>query len=397
MSIVKKMAMPYEEIPFMHWGVVSKYNFSKEKAKLIPRKRWDPLSAAEIRLVDQSTGKAYPIGKWKGHFSYISPVRSSRPGENQAPVVKDVFKDIVEGKDYAIPVTLDEKPLDSVFSVEPIMCESLRDYTSVTIVNRFPAMVRHIDPEIKETVSRLVEDKYTRIAFGINLVTFPTSYYETLSDVPLEILVSMLSSMKSAIIRAVEESRSKGFRLIPVYPFFNIGRLAGGTQPRLHSQVYIDLNEDGHGAYMESILQAFEEMRINSGCHLCTSRHEDRIVYENETWISWATSSPRRNYHVRAAPKRHVARYTDLSSSELLGLADVLRRVSRAMDRLGITRDRNVLFYSNPYGYDSFFHMFIDIIPFEHVGGIEMLDSVRVARVTPEEAAEQLRSMLEKD
>jgi len=391
---VSRLAMSYEDIPFMHWGIVSRFNFSDDKARYVPRKRWDPLSAAEIRLVDEKTGKVVAIGKWKGHFSYVSPVRSYRPGESRESIVKDAFKDILEGKDYAIPVTLNDQPLDSPFSVEPILCDTLKNYTAVTIINRFPAMVRHIDPEIKERVERMVEDRYTKIALGINLVTFPTGYYETLSDVPVEVLAAMLSSMKKAIQFSVEESFRRGFRLIPVYPFFNIGRLAGGSQPRLHSQVYFDLNEDGHGAFMESILQAFEEMRKENDCHLCTSRHDGRMFYENSTWIAWATSSPRRNYHVRLAPKRHVARFTDLTSDEIRGLAETLKLVSIAMDKVGIARDRNVLFYSLPFGYSSYFHLFVDVIPFESIGGIEMLDSVRVARVVPEEAASQLREAL---
>ncbi|MEM0125745.1 MAG: hypothetical protein QXU36_05730, partial [Thermofilum sp.] len=75
-------------------------------------------------------------------------------------------------------------------------------------------------------------------------------------------------------------------------------------------------------------------------------------------------------------------------------LAETLKLVSIAMDKVGIARDRNVLFYSLPFGYSSYFHLFVDVIPFESIGGIEMLDSVRVARVVPEEAASQLREAL---
>ncbi|MCC6005418.1 MAG: hypothetical protein LM590_13855, partial [Thermofilum sp.] len=110
--------MRYEDIPFMHWGIVSRHNFSEGRVKFIPRKRWDPLSAAEIRLVDDKTGKVVSIGKWKGHFSYVSPVRAHRPGEARESVVKDAFREIIEGRDYAIPITLNEQLSDSPFSIE---------------------------------------------------------------------------------------------------------------------------------------------------------------------------------------------------------------------------------------------------------------------------------------
>jgi len=93
------------------------------------------------RALDDKTGKVVSIGKWKGHFSYVSPVRAHRPGEARESVVKDAFREIIEGRDYAIPITLNEQLSDSPFSIEPVLCDSLKDYSAVTIINRFPAMV----------------------------------------------------------------------------------------------------------------------------------------------------------------------------------------------------------------------------------------------------------------
>ncbi|QOJ78367.1 HIT domain-containing protein [Infirmifilum lucidum] len=386
-----KMYLKLEEIPFMHWGIITRYNFSPDKLHLVPRKRWDPLSSAPIVLPDAS-GRLVPIGKWKGHFSYISPIRGLRPGEDSDSKPRDVFKDIISGKDYAIFVALDDKPYDSVFSVEPIAVE-ISNTKAATIVNRFPAMVRVLDPELEGYLRSKLEDKHTRIARGINLVTFPVdAYYETFSEAPPDSLACVFKSLIQAIKSSVVEAQKHGHRLLPVYVFFNIGKMAGGSQPRLHAQTYIDLNEDGHGTFMENLLQAFDYSK--SKCHLCSSRHDGRIVYENNTWIAWATSAPRRNFHVRIAPKRHLERITDLDESEIQGLVDTIITVSQAMDKVGIIRDRYLLIYSNPFGYNSFFHLFIDFIPFERIGGIEILDSVRVARVAPEEAARIIRGAI---
>jgi len=388
-----KAYMRLEEIPFMHWGVISRYNFSEDKIHLIPRKKWDPLSAAPIMLQDAS-GRLVPIGKWKGHFSYISPIRGSRPGgeERREGSTTDVFREIIEGRDYAIFVTVDANRFDGVFSTEPVMNE-IKDAYAATIVNRYPAMVRVIDSELERTLRMRIEDEYTRIAHGINLVTFPVSkYYETFSEASVESLTWLFLSLIEAIKTGVDDARKRGFSLIPTYVFFNIGSLAGGTQPRLHAQTYIDLNQDGHGAYMENVLQAFDTMK--GKCHICTSRHDNRIIFENNTWISWATSAPRRNFHVRIAPKRHVERITELDRIEITGLAETLIRISRGMDKAGVAHDRYVLIYSNPFGYNSFFHLFIDFVPFEKIGGIEVLDSVRVARIAPEEVARILRSAM---
>lgn len=383
--------MKLEEIPFMHWGIITKYNFSPEYVRYIPRKRWDPLTSVEIKLYDEITRQLVGIGKRKGHFSYISPIRGKRPkGEK---VVRDVFQKIITGEDHAIFIAIDDKVKSDPFSLTPELL-NVENSKAVTIVNRFPATVRYIDREILEKVRPLIEDEFTRIAFGINLITFPTRYYETLSDAHIEDLVAMFKSVRTAINKVAEVARKRGIDLLPVYPFFNIGPMAGGSQPRLHSQVYIDLNLDGHGALMENILQAFDEMRNRGICYLCTSKHNSRIVYENSTWIVWTSLSPRRNYHLRLAPKRHVEIFTELDDFELEGLSDALIRVSRGLDKLNVERNRNVLIYSNPIGYNSIFHLYIDFIPFEKIGGIEMLDSCRVARIAPEDVAAELRNVV---
>ena len=397
---IKEIAyLPYEEIPFMHWGVISRYNFSKDKITHVPRKRWDPLTSMEIKLFDEISRSFVSIGKRKGHFSYVSPVRGVRPSPisiTEKNKVYDVFKDIILGKDYAIFVSIDDERGENPFSLKPIML-NISDRKAVTIINRFPAMARHIDEEILAEIRETIErDPHTKIAFGINTVTFPIKYYETLSDITIEDLEEVLKSMIVAINYIVEEAEKKGITLIPIYPFFNIGTLAGGSQPRLHSQVYVDLNMDGHGAFMESVLQAFEEQRRSGSCHLCSTQHEGRVVYENSSWILWVTSSPRRNYHLRIASRRHVERITNLSGKEIKYLAEVLILTSKALDTVGVSKDRNILVYTNPHGYKSFFHLFIDIIPFELIGGIEILDSCRVARYEPTEVAKVLREIVGK-
>jgi len=387
--------LPYENIPFMHWGIISKYNFSMDKIRYVPRKRWDPLTSVEIKLFNEISREFVPIGKRRGHFSYISPVRGLRP----SPIKKekkaiDVFKNIIDGKDYAIFISTENKRLDSPFSTRPIMME-INNANAVTIINRFPAMVRGIDSETESLIKKKVErDPFTKVAYGINLVAFPINYSETLSEIRYEDLIALIKTLITGIAYSVDEARNKGFTLIPVYPFFNIGYLAGGSQPRLHAQVYIDLNMDGHGAFMENILQSYEEQKKIGICHLCTSRHDNRTVYENNTWIVWATSSPRRNFHLRLATKRHVQRITEIDSREIEGLADALIVSSKALDALGISGDRNIVFYSNPFGYKSYFHIFIDILPFERLGGIELLDSTRVARFAPEDVAEEIRKAI---
>lgn len=366
-------------VPFMHWGIVSRYNWSIKLAPLLPRKRWDPLASYVVRP-----------GLRAGYYSYISPVRGSRPSSSKP---RDILGSLSRGEDYAVFVTLDtHRVSDPLDLSEPVMMEC-RGYEAITIINRFPAMVRCLDPEVEEEVLRAVEDEYTKLARGVALISFPTSYAESFVDAGWRNTRAILRSMIEALRYTVESAVRDDYQLIPIYPFFNVGRMAGASQPRLHAQAYVDLNQDGYGAIMDATLKTFASMK--GGCHLCESEHEGRVLVEEGRWIAWLSLSPRRNLHVRMALKRHLPDITGLDERDLESLARVLVDTWRALDAVGVAPDRHVVFYTRPHGLDAEFHVFIDILPFEMLGGIEVLDSCRVARYEPRQVARKLREALQ--
>src|SRR5271157_5501959 len=86
----------FEQIPFMHWGIISHFNFSN--LRNVPVKRWDPLSSMALEF---STMKQY------GHYTYISPVRAERVDQYKArqeqpvephPDFIDAFKGTIDGR-----------------------------------------------------------------------------------------------------------------------------------------------------------------------------------------------------------------------------------------------------------------------------------------------------------
>jgi UDPglucose--hexose-1-phosphate uridylyltransferase len=202
--------------------------------------------------------------------------------------------------------------------------------------------------------------------------------------------------MKAAIIYCIEEAIERDFYDIPISPFFNIGLKVGGSQPRIHSQVYIDLNMDGHGSRLECHLEAFKEMGDN--CHLCRTSHgnSDRIIIETKFWTFYTTGSPVRNYHIRFHPNEHLRRFSQLKINQIEELAKILKVIFQGMDDISIDKNRNILFNCCPYHYDANFHLFGDIIPHEIIGGAEMVDDMRVARKLPHIAASEIRDSIEK-
>lgn len=407
----------------MEWGIINKENWEGKSTFDLPIKRWDPLST--VKITSEDFGYRKERTRYYGHYSYISAIRGQRPKgfrniedkkkfqDCSKRVIKkynDVFSSVIEGKqvydDWGIPIgdgytmiiTQDEMRRDHPFSDLPHQIEKIPSSTkALTLINRYPSMARIIDREIEKTVKDKLPS-HIILSRGINLVTISRDFFPSLCFklIPEEVLMGIFLSMKAAILYCVEEAIDKDYYDIPVMPFFNIGKKVGGSQPRIHSQTYIDLNMDGHGSRLEGYLEAFKEMGEN--CHLCQTSHgnTDRIILQTEFWTFYNTGSPVRNYHIRFHPNEHLRRFSQLKINQIEDLAYSLKKIFQALDGLEIDKNRNILFNCCPYGYDANFHMFADIIPHEIIGGAEMADDMRVARKLPHLAAKEIRESLEK-
>jgi UDPglucose--hexose-1-phosphate uridylyltransferase len=396
-----------EKIPFMHFGIISRYNFNN--LKNVPLKRWDPLGSQPIEL--NKSGRTVTLMKQFGQYSYISPIRSERVNQflqrHKGPQKKDgefidIFKATLDARDYlddestkigdafSITVCDGKNRLDNPFSVVPRIRTTSEK--AITFINKFPAMCRVMDPEIKSYIEKYL-DPNAKIAMGVNLISTTRDYAENIEAVSTDSLSALFLSMIEGIKYVIEESK---VQYIPVSPFFNIGSQAGGSVPRLHAQVYMDLVEDGHGSRMENILRAFEDMKKKGACHLCQSKHEsgNRGIAVSDYWVLFSSGSPIRNFHLRICPREHIEQVDDLKDYHIADLSKLLQLTSKAMTKLGIEQNRNLIFNTKPHGYDSYFHLFLDLIPFETIGGAEMADSMRVVRISPLVVADDMRNAM---
>ena len=399
-----------EKIPFMHYGIISRYNFYN--LKNVPLKRWDPLGSQAIELTQ--SGHTVTLMKKHGQYSYISPIRSERvnqflqrrnvPQKMDGDFI-DLFKATLDGQDYldadgkkigdaySITVSDGKNRVDNPFSVAPRIRTTTEK--AITFINKFPAMVRVIDPEIKSYMEKNL-DENSKIAMGVNLISTTRDYAENIENISTEALSSLFISMIEGIKYVIDESKKNGIYLVPVSPFFNIGDKAGGSVPRLHAQVYIDLVEDGHGSRMENILKAFDDMKKKGKCHLCQSKHEsgNRVIAVSDYWVLFSSGSPIRNFHLRLCPREHIEQVDGLKEYHIMDLSKLLQLTSKAMTKLGIEQNRNLIFNTKPYGYESYFHVFLDLIPYETIGGAEMADSMRVVRISPLVVADDMRNAM---
>ena len=321
----------------------------------------------------------------------------------------DIFEPMIEGKHkffgekiypaHTIILTDGTLEKDHPFTDRVKVYRGLSG-NAMTMINKYPSMARVIDPEIEKHIIRTIQfnDPNSKIAKGVSTLTLPKTYYERLEDMNTEDLRDLFLSMNASIKYVTRvASDEKGLSYIPIAPFFNLGKYVGGSQKRVHIQVYFDLNEDGHGSRLESILKAFELMKNKAQCHLCNSRHGEgrRIILENDYWIVFASGSPIRNHHLRFAPREYFENLFDLPRSHIYSLAKVLKVLMSALNDLGVNPNRNIIFNTKPFGYEkSYFHLFGDILPYEYIGGAEMMDDMRVVRESPNVIASKLRIII---
>ncbi|MBI4018058.1 MAG: hypothetical protein HY368_00435 [Candidatus Aenigmarchaeota archaeon] len=404
-------------IPFMHWGIIhpGPENFVVSSMYVpdadglcpierIPLKVWDNHSG----IVVAHNGSSYPVpGKYTGSFTIVSPTRSQRPAELKEGPQKperDILEAIINGDDHAILVsTEDISYRSSVFSVRPV--KERIGSAAGTIINRYPPFVRVIDPEIERRVEEYSETDSRRIAKGVCLVAFPTKFYEQLGDMETEDLASVLSSLRLAIGESVEAAHESGNRYIPVSMFINTAKDTGRSLKRFHFQAYVDLTGDGHGSLTQRTLQAFEYDARNGGCRLCKrvmeldtpyspGRFAERVLYQNDNWILWASGAPRVPYHLKFMPRQHIADITEMSREQIRDLADVLVLADNILNRAGVVQGKHVIFNQRPFDYGSSYHQFGEIRPNAVVGSFERMDDGSVIAKHPRYVARALREVI---
>ncbi|MFQ6125464.1 MAG: HIT domain-containing protein [Candidatus Heimdallarchaeota archaeon] len=378
----------------MEWGII------KDNTNL-PTKRWDPL----LTYLDLENEQKL------GFFSYVNPSRGARYMEydHRTPPSHDkascqVLCPIIKGEDPAIPVYTDQEEYDPFSDVFPIS-RNYEHYDAITIVNKFPVFGR-VD------VRKSVKNSYLS---GVCLVPLPTQHLEQLEDTPHDILTKLLWNTRDALQYTEKCAQLRGFKQIIPYVFFNIGEKTGGSLKHLHAQIYLDTtkNPSPQNLGFHTLIRLHVQETYYTQytrclvCDLVTKTLDvylgeklnlkERIIIENEAWLVLSAYAPARNGHIRIFPKKHKARLTDLNNKELAELAKIFRTINSRLNKIGVERDRTTVFFQKPYKciqtlMKAPFHLYIDVLPFNYIGGIELSgDCLKVIELAPETLAGALK------
>ncbi len=209
-------------------------------------------------------------------------------------------------------------------------------------------------------------------------------------------------------------------RIRYVLAFKNFGPAAGASIPHTHSQV-IAMPVVPENVYNE-VTNSREHFRKNHQCIFCALIDEaltfeatiyDResgsvrrrinvgqyVVERGERFIAIKPFASRYEWEVHILPLRHQADFLTVTADDLADLARVLGRTMRRLDKVIGGAQYNYFLHSVPHGEmfadcGQSYHWHLEICPRTSIPtGFELGSGLFVSTISPEEAAEQLRSV----
>lgn len=190
-----------------------------------------------------------------------------------------------------------------------------------------------------------------------------------------------------------------------IHLYNNAGKEAGASIKHPHSQLVV-FNQTPKDV-IEEIVGAKEYFEKEGECPYCALLgrefgSKERLVLESEYFAVLTPFESEWPYEITIIPKKHQADFGLISGEELSDFALVLQQTLRAYNKTLSNPARNFWIHSLPIREDSdlrakFYHWHLDLIPrIKTLGGLELGAGIMVDdRVGPEEAARELRSVLE--
>lgn len=261
--------------------------------------------------------------------------------------------------------------------------------------NRYPAL----RPDAR--TSRKSKGLYrVRPGYGYCKVVVETPMHEgDLCDIPLETLVKYLRELAR-----VTEELCKDPSIEYVIPFRNKGEEIGVSLTHPHSQVYALPFIPPRVAVETTNMEKFWEERGKCLlCHILELEREDgsRLLYVSEGFTAFLPFFAMWPYEVHVYANRHVSRLAELGHDELLDLADSLKVITLAYNRLfDFSLPYMLVFHQRPCKAKAqYFHLHLEFYPIhrerdklKYAAGIEWGAWTFTYDALPEEKASELKA-----
>jgi UDPglucose--hexose-1-phosphate uridylyltransferase len=192
-----------------------------------------------------------------------------------------------------------------------------------------------------------------------------------------------------------------------VFIFENRGTQIGVTLTHPHGQIYAyPFIPPVVARELANSKKYYDE---KDRCLICDIRKQEeqeskRVVVLNDTWTAYIPFFARWPYEVHITPNRHLQSLPELDETEIGGLAQAMKRVLAAYDKLfDMPMPYIMVMHGKPSDggdYDHY-HFHIELYPFlrtanklKYLAGSETGAGMFINDTLPEEKAEELRKIV---
>jgi UDPglucose--hexose-1-phosphate uridylyltransferase len=261
-------------------------------------------------------------------------------------------------------------------------------WTVRVVPNKYPALM--VEGELK----RQAEGIYDRMnGVGAHEVIIETpAHDETLATMSVDQIRSVLHAYRARMLDLKNDIRLK-YLLI----FKNHGEAAGATLEHAHSQLI---------ALPIVPRQVVEELKgsrayfdVKDRCIFCDiaaqeTRWPDRLVEENEHFVTISPYAPRFPFETCILPKKHDSGFENSPVERYDSLARAIQSLAKKMDVVLDSPAYNIVLHSAPV-HDpptDHYHWHLEVMPkLTKVAGFEWGSGFYINPTAPEEAAKFLR------
>jgi len=185
-----------------------------------------------------------------------------------------------------------------------------------------------------------------------------------------------------------------------VMPIYNHGPEAAASIEHPHAQILASsivpnliARETAHTA------RYFAENKSCPFCELISHEKEQnsRVLFENDNFISFNFYAARFPFETWILPKHHRSHFKTITAKEEDELIEIMRQTFSCIDKVLKNPPLNFYIHSSPAARSNenipYYHWHIEILPrLSNYGGYELGSNIIIDVITPEQAAEYLRS-----
>lgn len=317
-----------------------------------------------------------------GEWVVIAPERAKRPHDFFIP------KSVKTADKKNCPFCIGSEGYHANEKVHNASSENI-----YVIENRYPAFVEN---EKKVSTRSFYPEKgfyRARPSVGDHEVLVIKDHDKNVMNFGVPIMTELLEMIRSRYIWMKEHEK-----VVSIVPIYNHGAEAGASIDHPHAQIFAS------GIVANSIEQekrgAERYFGINGACVFCDliahELHEKvRVVEENDHFLAATFFAARFPFETWIYPKKHESQFELTSKTSMNELAQILCSTLEKIDKTLDNPPLNMYIHTLPtISEDSAsYHWHLEITPrISNFGGFELGSNIIIDIMSPEEAADYLRS-----